>query len=289
MKLITSNGEREEFLRSENLAYFKLVGGLGNQLFGLSRAHLLHKELGKKIAVDVTYIDHAKKIEPEWLSCNQINGWCEIIASPKELQPLDRIWNLANPLRDAPPDTTYYTGWRLSLEEVHDSGLFAPNEWPFSLRKANGISLGMHIRGGDYRNAKGIGLLGMKYYRKALESIPSRFTDLITIYTDDLEYAASITDLLGSRYKTEYSRTSSPLGVLNEMSSADIFVGSNSTLSWWAAFFSRSKFKYLPVPMYLQDWSADKNIMLKEVQYLDRFQNILQEKYNYIMWNITRR
>ena len=289
MKFITSHREREEFLRSENFAYFKLVGGLGNQLFGLSRAHLLHKELGKKIAVDVTYIDHAKNVEPEWLSWNQINDWCEIIASPKELQPLYGIWNLANPLRDAPPDTSNYTGWRLSLEEVHNSGLFTPNEWPFSVQKANGTSLGMHIRGGDYRNAKGIGLLGMKYYRKALESMPSRFSDLITIYTDDLEYAASITDLLGSSYKTEYSPTSSPLGVLNEMSSADIFVGSNSTLSWWTAFFSRSKFKYLPVPMYLQDWSADKNIMLKEVQYLDRFQNVLQEKYNYVMWNIMRR
>ena len=289
MKFITNHEEREEFLRNENLAYFKLVGGLGNQLFGLSRAHLLHKELGKKIAVDVTHIDHAKNVEPEWLSWNQLNGWCEIIASPKELQPPDGIWNLVNPLRDAPPKNSCYTGWRLSLEEVYDSGLFTQNESPFSAQKAKVTSLGMHMRGGDYRNAKGIGLLGMKYYRKALESIPSRSTDLVTIYTDDLEYATSITNLLGSRYKTEYSLRSSPLGVLNEMSSADIFVGSNSTLSWWAAFFSGSKFKYLPAPMYLQDWSADKNIILKEVQYLDRFQNLFQEKYNYVIWNIIRR
>jgi Glycosyl transferase family 11 len=289
VKFITNHEEREEFLRSENLAYFKLVGGLGNQLFGLSRAHLLHKELGKKIAVDVTYLDHTENIEPEWVSWNQLNGWCEIIASPKGLQPPDGIWNLVNPLRDAPLKNSCYTGWRLSLEEVHDSGLFTPNESPFSVQKANGTALGMHIRGGDYKNSRGIGLLGMKYYRKALESIPTRFTDLITIYTDDLEYAASITDLLGSRYKIEYSHTSSPLGVLEEMSSADIFVGSNSTLSWWAAFFSRSKFKYLPAPMYLQDWYADKCINLSEVQYLDRFQNIFQEKYNYVLWNIMRR
>ena len=289
MKFITNHEEREEFLRNENLAYFKLVGGLGNQLFGLSRAHLLHKELGKKIAVDVAYIDHAKNVEPEWLSWTKLNGWCEIIVSSKELQPPDGIWNLANPISDAPPKHSYYAGWRLSLEEVCESALFTQNESPFSAQNTKVTFLGMHMRGGDYRNAKGIGLLGMKYYRKALESVPTRFSDLITIYTDDLEYAASITDLLGSRSKIEYSHTSSPLGVLEEMSSADIFVGSNSTLSWWAAFFSRSKFKYLPAPMYLQDWYADKCINLSDVQYLDRFQNIFQEKFNYVLWNIMRR
>jgi hypothetical protein len=289
VKFIINYKEREEFLRNENLAYFKLTGGLGNQLFGLSRAHLLYKELGKKIAVDVTHIDHAKNVEPEWLSWIQLNGWCEIFASPKELQPPDEIWNLVNPLRDAPPKNLCYTGWRLSLEEVHESALFTQKELPFSAQNTKVTSLGMHIRGGDYKNAKGIGLLSVKYYRKALEIIPKRFDDLITIYTDDLEYAAYITDLLGLRYKFEFSHTSSPLGVLKEMSSANIFIGSNSTLSWWAAFFSVSRFKYLPAPMYLQEWYADRSINLSEVQYLDRFQNIFQKKYNYVLWNIIRR
>ena len=289
MKYLSSHEERQDFLTDQNLTYYKLVGGLGNQLFGLSRAHLLYKEIGKKVAIDVTNLDHTSQAGPEWMDWSGLEEWCEIVESPKELRVTSQIWNLINSLYDAPQKTNCYTGWNLSLAEVLESGLFEPHQFPFSAPHDSVTCLGIHMRGGDYRNAKGIGLLDWNYYKRALDFAPIKTEETTTIFTDDLEYATAIVKCLGSSFKPEYSLTSSPLGVLAEMSAAKKLIGSNSTLSWWAAFFSKSKIKILPKPMYLQTWTADKEIIFQDVQYLSRFKNKFKENYEYILWKYIRR
>ncbi len=289
MHLLASGDERTNFLNDRDLIYYKLVGGLGNQLFGLSRAYLLHKELGKRIAIDVSNLDHTPKTGPEWANWEGLKTWSEIINSPTQVATPGNLWNLADSKNKMPKNTKHFTGWRLSLLEIESSGLFAPNEVPFSMVVNEEHTSGIHIRGGDYRNSQGIGLLSRKYYKKAIEIFSTDNLETFCIFTDDFEFAESMTKNLMRETNFVYSKSNSPLKTLLEMSICKKFIGSNSTLSWWAAYFSKSDQIILPKPMYLQDWSADREITLQKAIYLDRFSNIAARLSNYLLWKYIRR
>lgn len=280
--------ELENYLKEYSLIYYKLVGGLGNQLFGLSRAHLLFKEMGKKIALDISNLDHTQKNQPEWLPWVSEADWLETITTEIEVSRMIEPWNLINPLENAPTSCNTFTGWTLSLEEISRSNLFTPQELPFKSTSGSTTDIAIHIRGGDYRSAKGIGLLNSKYYKRALDALPIHPESNITIYTDDFELANEIIDSLNLNQSIQYSKEKSPLATLAELASANTLVGSNSTLSWWAAYFSSSQSKCLPKPMYLQDWTADRHIVLRDVKYFNRFKNKISEIFNFCLWSFLR-
>jgi hypothetical protein len=108
------------------MTYYRIVGGLGNQLFGLSRAYLLHKEIGKRIAIDVSHLDHTLESGPDWKDWNGLEGWSELVKSPKHLTPPNQLQNLSDSPKEENFNTNFYTGWKFSLEEVLRSGLFSP-------------------------------------------------------------------------------------------------------------------------------------------------------------------
>jgi hypothetical protein len=288
MHLLASEAEREKFLRDEDLIYYRLVGGLGNQLFGLSRAHLLYKELGKRIAIDVSNLDHTSPEGPEWVNWKGLEDWCVLIYSPSQINQPKNLWNLVNSPKAALKDNAYFKGWRLSLSEVESSSLFLSRQLPFPKGNKQKHTLGIHMRGGDYRNAQGIGLLSKNYYKKAINKLSIDRLETIIIFTDDKEYAESVTKHFPRHIQYAYSELKSPLSLLTEMSNCQNFIGSNSTLSWWAAYFSQSEQTILPKPMYLQDWFADREIYLKNVLYVDRFSNALTRKSSYFAWNYIR-
>lgn len=280
--------ELENHLNEHSLVYYKLVGGLGNQLFGLSRAHLLSKQMDKKIALDISNLDHTQKNQPEWLPWLSNADWLEVITTETEVPKVFKLWNLIKPLEEAPKSCNKFTGWTLSLEEISRSNLFTPKKMPFTNESSATLDVAIHIRGGDYGRAKGIGLLNSKYYKRALDALSVHSSSNITVYTDDYEMAKEIIDFLKLSPEVNYSKEKSPLTILAELTSAKKLIGSNSTLSWWAAYFSESKFKSLPKPMYLQDWTADGHIILSEVKYLNRFENKISEISNFILWNFIR-
>jgi hypothetical protein len=284
MQVFDCEDSRQTFLNDQNLIYYKLVGGLGNQLFGLSRAYLLHKESEKRIAIDVTSLDHTPDSGPEWKNWNGLKDWSELITSPRSLPSPRGLKNLLNTPDQDLPETTFFTGWKLSLEEVLRSGLFIPGEIPFSTPKVSDIEVGVHIRGGDYRKAPGIGLLSKAYYRRALQELQVDSGAEITIFSDDPDYASVIAKSLSSQSQINFSNVKSPLFLLAEMSESSAFIGSNSTLSWWASFFSQSSRITMPNPMYLQDWFADRDIRLDKVQYIDRFSNPLARGCSFLKW-----
>lgn len=284
MKVFDCEDSRQTFLNDQNLIYYKLVGGLGNQLFGLSRAYLLHKESEKRIAIDVTSLDHTPDSGPEWKNWKGLKEWSELITSPRSLASPRGLKNLLNTPDQDLHETTFYTGWKLSLEEVLRSSLFIPGEMPFPTPKASDIEVGVHIRGGDYRKAPGIGLLSKAYYRRALQELQVDSGAEITIFSDDPDYASVIAKSLSSQYQLNFSNVKSPLFLLAEMSESSAFIGSNSTLSWWASFFSQSSRIAMPNPMYLQDWFADRDIRLDRVQYIDRFSNPLARGCSFLKW-----
>lgn len=283
-----SEASRNQFLKEQNLIYYKIHGGLGNQFFGLSTAHQLYKDFDKRIAIDVTNLDHTPELGPEWSNWSEIREWCEVFTQPKDIPLPSTTWNLFRPYTSKSESTNYFTGWRLSLKDVYQSGLFKEGYFPHALLKEQSPGIAIHCRGGDYRNATGIGLLHSSYYKKALNALEDKFGRPVTIFTDDHDYANAIEDNLRLINKAKYSQTSSALRVMEEMSAHETFIGSNSTLSWWSAFFSRGANVFMPQPMYLQDWNADKQILLNKVEYKSRFPNKLNEALHYLIWNVLR-
>ena len=283
-----SEASRDQFLEEQKLIYYKIHGGLGNQFFGLSSAYQLYKDINKRIAIDVTNLDHTPELGPEWSHWSEIREWCEIFTQSIDI-PLPRTtWNLIRPFTTRDESTNYFTGWRLSLKDVHLSGLFKEGRFPSTQIKEQSPGIAVHLRGGDYRNATGIGLLHSSYYRRAIKALNGKSGKEITIFTDDQNYAHSILDELNLVNPLKYSQTSSALEVMAEMSAHDTFIGSNSTLSWWSAYFSRGTKLFMPLPMYLQDWNADRQIMLDKVEYLSRFPNKINKSAHYVMWNYLR-
>lgn len=287
MQYFRTARDLQDFLKEHDLIYYKIVGGLGNQLFGLSAAYQLSQQYGKRIGIDVSNLDHSPQEGPEWSDWHGIKGWSELFRTSKDVPSLP-TWNLINPIGLGSRDFTHFTGWRLSLGDILESGLFKLGELPFNFDGYESSALAIHIRGGDYRKAKGIGLLDPSYYRRAIETLGACVSSDTTIFTDDEDYANSIIDRLNIRKQIKYSRTDSALGVLTELSLSEAMIGSNSTLSWWAAFFSKSTNKILPRPFYLQDWNVDQEIRLTDVHYMGRFPNKFIECVNYLNWKHLR-
>lgn len=287
MYRFNSSQEQRDFLEEHDLIHYKIVGGLGNQLFGLSAAYQLFQTFGKRVAIDISNLDHSPDEGPEWSNWARLNKWCELVTNSNEVQH-EPAWNLIKPIKSDTTNLKYFTGWRLSLEDILGAGLFKMGQIPFDSGEQRMSGLAVHIRGGDYRDAKGIGLLDPSYYRRSIESLGITNGMDITIFTDDMDYADAIVRKLSLDGQVQYSKTTSALEVLIEMSSSKSLIGSNSTLSWWAAFFSRSSNKVLPSPFYLQDWNADRNIRLDDVRYINRFPNKMNKTLNYVAWNYFR-
>lgn len=112
----------------------------------------------------------------------------------------------------------------------------------------------LHARRGDYLNEGKIGALSDHYFQSAVKRI-SRAEHLFQIFF--FSNGVSNIPCLVSKYTTvpvitETPNTNSALTLLYEMKKGDIYVLSNSTLSWWAAYLSDSPANriFAPMPWY---------------------------------------
>lgn len=162
-------------------------------------------------------------------------------------------------------------------------GYFQSDYWPSLLSESNELQnlrlvereepiiskqseenkvLALHIRLGDYASEPDIGILDTSYFESAIDSISQTKTiDEIWLFSDEPILAL---DRLSNKWK-EIIRVVPEAGssaTLDCMRSADYFVISNSTFSWWGAFLARSSkalvispnpwFKALPEPQKLR-------------------------------------
>ena len=135
------------------------------------------------------------------------------------------------------------------------------------------LHVGIHIRRGDYHltvNKKLFGILHEDYFAQ----IASDFKDAhISVFTDGVIDSGI---LKITKEADVYGRDISAWTTLSRMASLDILVISNSSLSWWAAFFGRSLnsgqiaisprnwFRQLPGSnnLILEQWITHENIWL---------------------------
>jgi len=284
---LSNNNAVLEYLNDNDLIYYKMFGGLGNQLFCLSRAHLLSIQLDTKIAIDISSLDHTVPNGPEWQKWPELTDWCDLIQTSNELKLPTEIQNLDKPFDEISKQGKFYTGWQLSLAEITESGLFRDGAFPFEYNLLEESDVAIHIRGGDYRAAPGIGLLGLDYYKQAIKRLTDTEKSSLRVFTDDKKYSNEIIRGLKGGLDIKFSITESPVEVLYQLSKSPKLIGSNSTLSWWAAFFSNAREIFLPKPLYLQDWYADSSIILNKVTYIERFPNRLMRELVKIKWSYS--
>jgi hypothetical protein len=124
--------------------------------------------------------------------------------------------------------------------------------------------LNIHIRRGDYESDRKTrlfhGLLDSTYFREALELINKLDEyEQVQVFSDSLEAANSVLCWLGpERKNVRIVNEKNPIKLLSLMSECSSFIGSHSTLSWWAAYLGPEKLRVLPSKWFVND-KADLN------------------------------
>ena len=276
--------ELDELIQSKGLVYFRLTGGLGNQLFGLSEAYAIHKNVGMNVAMDIGALEHTSGDEPEWLEWSETQRWLTLVRIPKHVSSKFDLVNLGDVSANAAQlDSKFYTGWIFSLDRVNQAGLFHRGEFPFKVSREDCAESAVHYRVGDYANAKGIGVLDTSYYLEAIKSLDPR--DRTLFFSDDNYSAQEMIKTLNHSFATVSSSTSA-LEVLSQIAHSKSIVAANSTLSWWAIYFSHASKVICPTPFYLQDWKFDSAARFQDAIYISRFKNPFQKMLTWTLWQL---
>jgi len=124
-------------------------------------------------------------------------------------------------------------------------------------------SIGMHVRRGDYVSDKKTrefhGFCTDEYFLTGITLILNNDPSIktVVIATDSYEL---VTNLVGRISKLGLNpillQKQNELETLAALSSAEYFIGSNSTFSWWAAAFSKAKCIYFPHQWFASDYAG---------------------------------
>jgi hypothetical protein len=255
-------------LMSEDFVYFRMTGGLGNQLFGISESYQLHKLTGKRVLLDFVHTDHYQgEIGSPFES---IAPWGVSINTNFNLDlNFPKLCNLG--YEEYSPEQNYYTGWKPVLKLIEQNGLFLKGNLPEPWRKLlqpkvrNAISL--HLRFGDYLSAKSLGgniSVDYSYVRRALKEIRQRLqTDFVRVFSDDISRAKELCDHLEG-FEFYFIRNKTALEDMIYMSQGEGIIASASTFSFWASYFSKSKEVIFPKPFFFSNHNWEKNLIHHE-------------------------
>ena len=253
----------------------RLIGGLGNQLFGYYAGAALAAHHHTQLRLDTSWTrhgitDHGIEIlrfdlPGEWLPNNSLKAKVSApgtIPGRAVAKALRDIPALHKPLRihEAPgvghdptlfaqPAGTrlrgYFQSWR-TVQNAVDSGyphrprLKEPSAWLESIapRARHERPLAVHVRRGDYAKVSEFGLLGPAYYEPAIQRLRDEGIDgPIWLFSDEPDIARTA---LG-RYASEAEAITSPDGPATEMLAMSYAAGNviaNSTFSWWGAWMA---------------------------------------------------
>jgi hypothetical protein len=228
--------------------FVKLQGGLGNQLFQLAAG----MSAAKFQAIDVVlvtgnYVGRDRRFY-ELKSLEETLG----ITSQQFVNPLnfpDKINEIKefefqkivmksnrNSILEGYFQNPDYVA-ECGLELIHAFTTSGMNTEKNIGCKCSKMHVGIHVRRGDYNlpvNKDLFGILHEDYFAQ----IASEFTDAhFSVFTDG-DIDSGILKITGDA--DIYGRDISAWATLSSMASMDSLVISNSSLSWWGAFFGRS-------------------------------------------------
>ena len=101
--------------------------------------------------------------------------------------------------------------------------------------------IAVHVRRGDYQFSKESlhhGVLGLNYYRQAIQIMRQEIGDFIAIvFSDDIKSATAMLDEIHNRVETVNTLSApSAWDDLSTMCQLDGIITANSSFSWWAAW-----------------------------------------------------
>lgn len=256
-----------------------LEGGLGNQLFGLACGLAITTRHDANLILDSTNLK-ARKFELDSYGFECVS---KTNLTSKLRYSLDKTLNLEVRERDfrfdpriqllKPPAVIkgYFQSWkyfdeiRTEILKILESPMDTSSEYKYLLSELKQHkTLIVHIRRGDYKNLTTYhGMVTENYLKTSIDlqlrlSSPER----IWVFSDSPEDVKSLVPNFDKIIGPE--TLNSPAEILGLMKCATSFVGSNSSLSWWAAYLNQfnSVAPIFPTPWFQADDIDTKDLLL---------------------------
>lgn len=282
----------------------KIIGGLGNQMFQYSLfLSLCRRFPDEDIFTDTSYfstyhLHNGLELERVFnIGLNQAPfGKLLKVTYPVKWYKLSRAIRKFLPKRKTElvdttefvynpevftPHSKYYDGYWQAYIYFDDYRDLILEKFRFSMpinsesRKliaeldANGNSVSIHIRRGDYlKDSIFAGVCGIEYYEKALDYIFSKISNpVFYVFSDDIDWCRdNITPLLNGcecRFVDWNRGTDSPLDMLL-MSKCSNNIIANSSFSWWGAYLNRHSEKIVCAPVKWTKTMSECHIQLPD-------------------------
>ena len=246
----------------------RLVGGLGNQLFGLAAGRFLQDHCGHRVRFNTWYLsrfgfDHGtslmgRGLEDRFVSKAPIFGpnHKRIIrirsAFGGSYQSPETGWDPGiSGVRPGSKITGYFQSWRYAAElhtKIQSHDLMrrgGPSTW-FRQEFQDAVAIRpviVHLRRGDYRLVEdSLGIVGGDFVRDSLAKLRSSgINNPIWVFSDEPQHAREVFLELGMSARIiEPPLNSDSAESLVLMSQGVANVISNSSFAWWGAFLNPS-------------------------------------------------
>ena len=249
-------------MQTRQRIFVQTQGGLGNQLFQFNFAHEVALKFpnvtvylidgavqGDRDYALEKFLNSCSHLSENWRSSRIGKQYIRLLYGFKRRWPsrLENRYAITAPL--TPFDEYSYLNQLISNSKsrnIYIRGDYINKKVPISPclieefgrfksqnvdEEENSFEVVIHIRRGDYLMHSNYGPLGLEYFEKILLDLPSSYK--VLIHTDDAKYVTE--NLKVKQYTKILGAEHSPLELITDASFAHFFIGSNSTLSWWAA------------------------------------------------------
>jgi hypothetical protein len=237
-----------------NYFLYQLSGQFGNQLLGLSTAHLISKELGRRPLIDISRVTQFFG-EPLWRDYLDSGDWFDVFDGTFSVKFFfDKPHDVAGKLREGSELEGPFRGFSAHWEDVERSGFLTGQDSPFRIRsELSHDYAAVTFRRGDYWNFPNLGVLPTSYYKNALHFLVNEL-DLglpLRLYSQD---ASVLSSGIFDKYRdlVEFGSTQSVMQDWLDIRRAKWIIAANSTFSYSAGLRSTSNL-ILPRPFYLKE------------------------------------
>lgn len=258
----------------------RLIGGLGNQLFGYYAGAALAGMRGTSLRLDISHTRHGITdhgigildfdLPGEWLP--ERRAWstpgrlpsraaARLVRAVPSLATMMRVYTSTAVGHDPtvltlPAGTRlrgYFQSWKLASTALDFGYPRRPavkqlSNWAEELasRARAENPLIVHVRRGDYSQVDEFGMLGRGYYTKAIERMRERgIAGPVWVFSDDPDAAA---DIVAGEVITGSACAAEEMWV---MSHGAAHVIANSTFGWWAAWMNAPRTPVIaPTPWF---------------------------------------
>ncbi len=259
--------------------------GLGNSMYVYAAAKALAEHHRTELKLDITHIQSWPQLEKTGGDWDFTLGKFNIpakIATKKELRkyvwktkirPIDKIFRkyglFEKNVRYFPtdgrvedfvkiPDNSYlyiYCGHQRffnSIKEIIKGEFTLKDKYKEKIRPLleklkTQDSVSLHVRRGDVLNLKNCNILGVDYYKKAVDIIKQKVKDpIFYVFSDDIPWCKTNFQKLG--VKLAYMEGNETYEDLELMRRCKYNILSNSSMSWWSGYLNSNKQKIIIAP-----------------------------------------